>query len=285
VVDADGDGDIEFARLARNWHGATSLHDEFGRALWISGDYDAISAIQETLLVDMDKDGALEFLMYFGNSDIVRLVGNDGTVIWEQKWGRKPALGSIVVANIDHDDDDEIVYADGVAIVTRDREGLLLHEAQFSESGYANYVRRGHLLPELGQNSMIAGQHRAGWGQEYFELSSDSKAIGARIESTRIEHFEMLERVSFETVPEAAYAAALTLKQGAPIAGHSATAMRLRILGGSGSVMYEQVVAPSSNFETVGTGGALHFLGNGGDGNGRLLVAYGSQLYELLPSK
>jgi hypothetical protein len=280
ILDVDGDGDLDFMTLAADWIGRTARHGSDGNVIWAhpsARDSSRIPAVVATAFGDVDADGSLEFLMTFNATSEVHLLDASGKLLLSQPWG----CDSVLFLDVDGDGEKDIVYIDGEDLWARDGSGEVLARTWPPEGGYVNHLEIVRAVGEPAQDWLLVGHHvkkgsRA--GQNYHLVGLDAKTIGPRVEWAQIELHCERPFVGFQGTPGLAGARIDVLQKQAPIAGFSATRLRLRVLDDAWKVVYEEILMPPEG-ETARTDGACLFLPAGAGDLARLLVAYGDTVW------
>jgi hypothetical protein len=279
IVDVDGDGEFEFARLSDGF-GRCSLHRADGSVIWAKPGLSQYRASMGThgAAGDIDGDGKLEFLITCGSQ--VMLVDRDGCARWTREtW----ETGRFLFLDIDGDGRNEIVFEDGVRLCVRDANWNLVATTALPGGGPddGGTLNRVNLLRAWGDppaDTLEVGiytQERGHTVQRDYLVALDAKTVGACVPWADIETRVDATRLHFASRPELAWAARQELVQGVFFAGVKATRLRLRITDERSSVRYEEIVrAPKG--ARVANRGACFFLPAADGKPARLFVGYGS---------
>jgi hypothetical protein len=276
ILDVDVDGDLEFMTLAAHWWGRTARHGIDGKAIWAhpSGEHPAVVA---TTFGDVDADGSLEFLLTFNATSEVHLLDAAGKLLLSRSWGSD----SVLFLDVDRDGDGDIVYVDGEALWARDGSGEVLARTVPPGGGYVNHLELVRAVGEPPEDWLLVGHYVERGerpGQNYLLVGLDAKTIGPRAEWEEIELHREQRFVAFQGTPGFAGARIDELQKQAPIAGISASRLRLRVLDEAWKVVYEEILMPPEG-EKARTDGASLFLPADAGAPARLLVAYGDTVW------
>ncbi len=279
IVDADGDGDVEFFREP---HAASpaSLQDDQGRVLWKLSPPGG--GFPDATYGDLDGDGKEEFLL-FSSSDKVSMVDHGGRIQWTQSWEKTPK--ELTVLDTDGDGRREIVYIDGHALCIRDRGGALLVRDVIKGAHYVNaleeirFPREGKEGPAL----IVGFNVQPFFGpieQSYRIYEPDGRRVIKDLKLSELP--PRLARHPVKLGPDGSTHFALIQEikhQGAALAGFSATRLGFYVYDAKDTLVFEEVITSSEGERAKGDG-ALAVVPDPAGGQERILVGYGPDLYE-----
>jgi hypothetical protein len=285
ILDADGNGTLEFARLAAHWVGKTSLHAADGATKWIhpEGKHSKL-APTNTAVGDLDGDGRPEFVMCFNATDEVHVIEDDGTIKLSGEWGR-----SMDSAFIDVDGNGvlDFLYVDGEALWARSGSGEVLRQSVPPQGGYVNAL---HLVQGFGEPArdwLLVGNYVKADPEEkqHWQLVGlDAKTWGDETTWKLIELYIDAQPTLLGSGSDLRYAKTDVLKIQADPAGFKSTRLRLRLLDEDRKVLYDELIPPPTG-DTVRSDGCTLVLPTLGDQSARLLVAYGTAVHEYTPPR
>ncbi|QDU66112.1 FG-GAP repeat domain-containing protein [Engelhardtia mirabilis] len=169
IVDAGGDGEFEFARFGQGWVGPVALLDHRGRVLWKRSE-----PSRTEHLLDVDGDGAPEFLVAAANSNKVELVDARGRIRWTKRLARDRA---IVPFDMDGDGRQELLTTDDKDLIVYSSEGDELLRTRPPGGGYVNAIS---VDTHGGTPRIVVGAYRKDGdepGQWYHWFERDARTL------------------------------------------------------------------------------------------------------------
>jgi hypothetical protein len=286
ILDVDGDGRFEFARMAAHWFGRTSLHRPDGSAVWSHpsrpSDPKKDDAPNFTLCGDVTGDGRLEFLMGLNFTGEMHLLDTKGALLMSQSWGRW-VTGAMLV-DVDRDGAEDIVYIDGEELCARNSRGDVLARARPPGGAYVNHLS---LVEGFGDPAtdwfLVGGYTKKGpdAGQSYYLVPPGTWSFARKVTREEVEAY--IDAVSLAFEPEASpkFAKIDRIARQAFPAGFDATRLKLRLFDAARLEVYEERLAPPHG-DTARTDGVVLALRSRGERPASFLVAYGTSVYEYV---
>lgn len=280
IRDVDGDGALEFVLSGESWIDRTSVHGADGALQWLHPSTEDLSP-NMTVCGDLDGDGALEFLMAFNATSEVDLLDAEGELIWRQEWSSLSS-GSAHFVDTDGEGGLEIVYVDGAALWVRDREGAVLTRSVPPQGGYVNSLdvldgwgasAEQHLL--VGSNVTEGDQQ----GQQFYVFSLDGERVLETVTGRDLRAYTGMLPVRFAEAGEVFLARSDLLQRQAWPAGFDASRLRFQLYSAEHELVYDEILKDEAQ-EMVSGDGIFVIPSGGGGSSSRLLVAFGTSLWE-----
>jgi hypothetical protein len=270
IVDADGDGQVEFARFSSGWTGPTAVIERDGTTRWA-----VETPARCNRPLDVDRDGRIEVLVANPNSRRVRLLDHEGGVVWEQEW-----KGNNVEAtawDIDQDGGDELLYVDGKVLRVCHRDGSELFATTPPGGGYVNAIELVQGDDLLEGAMVLVGTYVSdgrGKGQWYHAYKRDAKSHLAKYQWDEVAPFigaQRIEREGGDLLLKIE-----NLKEQARIAGFKASELRLSVSNTRGEPLFEDRLSKPNKEVAVADGVAVLLSEN----PLQFLVGYGDKVWE-----
>jgi hypothetical protein len=216
----------------------------------------------------------------------VDLLATSGEVRWVAEWEPPNYKWALRIADVDRDGREEIVHAGEGELIVRSGVAEVLGRLPLPGGGYVNRVELLDGFGEPPRDVLLVG-HEVAPGprgaQNHHLVELDGPTIGARVEWEDVERFrEGWVALAFDDAPELALARVDQLVEQAPIAGISATWLRLRVFDRGSRLVYDEILEPPGK-PTSGSPGALLFLPAAEGRAARLLVAYAASVWCYAP--
>jgi hypothetical protein len=273
IVDTNGDGLFEFARLAANWLGRTSVHGADGKTLWAYPP-EGSPAVSFTTCADVSGDGRLEFLMTFNAKDEIHLIDHEGQLVWSQHWA-KGIFEPPVFLEVNGDGFLDIVGIDGDALWARNGDGGLLFRTKLPGGGFVNALALVEDYGAPGKDWLLVGHYLDG-SQRYYLAPLNAQSVEHEIDRQHVDPYIDTAVVRLEEVTY--HAKIEPILRQAPVGGYQATRLRLRLFDESRNCVYEEVLAPPAGDKVAGDGALAALVGEGPNPP-KLLVAYGNRVW------
>lgn len=280
IVDVDGDGDLEFFREP-NAGTPAFLYDDHGQVLW---KYSSPGrGFPEVTYGDLEGDGKVSFLLWSFPSDKIDLRDHKGDLLWSQVWNR--SMNHLQILDTDDDERSEIFYIDGKAWYMRDRQGTLLRREVIEEASYINALQLIHYPDQKGRKCFCVGFNMkrsfSDPKQFYRILELDGHTLVKDIEPADWKQFYVPERsAELQGTSEAYHAKIQEFDHQGQLAGFSATRLDLSVYSSAGDLKYHEIIASSEGELAKGDGALAVVPPTSSNGEERLLVGYGPDLWE-----
>lgn len=277
IVDANGDGNIEFFRISHPG-GQATLYDTDGVLMWTYGD----RKLDKATIGDLDADGKLEFVLTGHASKTLYVVDHDGHVKWSKDLAKAPT--EVILLDTTGDGHEEIVYIDGLGVTILDAEGNLVLRRELPEHSYVNALCAVTCFPAPLEDQppcMCVGYHvKHPVSRQVFRvLELDAKTVVKELRPEELWRYLPTDPVRLASDSEYFRFRIEWLPYQEVFVGFSATRLSLRVYDSEDKLAYHETLASPEGELAKGYGASAAVPGSHA-GEEALLVGFGPGLWE-----